>query len=100
MFIAMNRFAINLGQEAEFERIWQQRESHLDGVAGFKTFNLLRVPTTETHTLYASHSTWQSKQAFEDWTRSDNFRKAHASAGTSKPVYQGHPVFEGFEVVL
>ena len=36
MFIAMNRFRINKGSEAEFERIWARRDSHLEGVPGFE----------------------------------------------------------------
>ncbi len=100
MFIAMNRFRIVKGKEAQFERIWAERDSHLDGVPGFKEFDLLRGPEAEDHTLYASHSVWQSKRHFEDWTKSEAFRKAHANAGGSKDIYQGHPMFEGFETVL
>ena len=100
MFIAMNRFRINKGSETEFERIWAKRDSHLKGVPGFEEFNLLRGPVADDHTLYASHSVWKNKQHFDDWTNSDAFRKAHANAGSAKDMYQGHPVFEGFDVVL
>jgi heme-degrading monooxygenase HmoA len=100
MFIAMNRFRIVKGREADFERIWAERDSHLDGVPGFKQFNLLRGPEAEDHTLYASHSVWQSRADFEAWTQSEAFRKAHAQAGGARDVYLGHPEFEGFEVVL
>ena len=49
--------------------------------------------------LYASHTIWASQAAFEAWTRSEAFRAAHANAGTNRPMYLGHPEFEGFEVV-
>ncbi|NQU69736.1 MAG: antibiotic biosynthesis monooxygenase [Rhodospirillales bacterium] len=100
MFIAMNRFRIVKGREAEFERIWAERDSHLEGVPGFEGFDLLRGPEAEDHTLYASHSVWSSRAHFTDWTQSDSFRKAHANAGHSKDIYQGPPSFEGFEKVL
>ena len=100
MFIAMNRFKIALGHEPEFEQIWRERETHLESVPGFESFNLLRGPTYDDHTLYASHSEWVSRQAFEDWTRSEAFRKAHGGAGGAKGIYLGPPQFEGFEVVL
>ena len=29
MFIAMNRFQVKLGNEAEFERIWRERDIYL-----------------------------------------------------------------------
>ena len=45
-------------------------------------------------------STWDDKLSFENWTRSESFRKAHAGASDRKNLYIGHPDFEGFEVVL
>ena len=39
MYIAMNRFKIVLGKENEFENVWKSRDTHLDGVKGFKNFN-------------------------------------------------------------
>ena len=48
--------------------------------------------------LYSSHTVWQSKAAFEAWTRSEEFRAAHKDAGQNKPLYIDHPQFEGFEV--
>ncbi|MDE0706136.1 MAG: antibiotic biosynthesis monooxygenase [Rhodospirillaceae bacterium] len=100
MFVAMNRFRIVQGREADFERVWTERDTHLDGVPGFLEFRLLRGPEADDHTLYASHSIWTDRDAFEAWTRSDAFRKAHAGAGERRDLYLGHPEFEGFETVL
>ena len=99
MFIAMNRFKVRLGQEAEFETVWRERDSHLKDVPGFIEFHLLRGPEAEDHTLYASHSIWASRDHFEDWTRSEAFRKAHSQAGSTRDIYLGHPNFEGFEAI-
>jgi hypothetical protein len=33
------------------------------------------------------------------WTRSEQFRKAHGRAPGTKPLYLGHPQFEGFESI-
>jgi|TARA_B110000914_G_scaffold79125_1_gene69581 heme-degrading monooxygenase HmoA len=99
-YIAMNRFKIVIGREEDFENIWRNRETHLDGVSGFKNFNLLKGATTEECTLYASHSEWDSKLAFETWTKSEAFRAAHKSGGQYREIYLGHPEFEGFEVLL
>ncbi len=99
MFIAMNRFRVVKGGEPEFERMWAERDSHLAEVPGFVEFHLLRGPEKEDHTLYASHAIWQSQGHFEDWTRSEAFRKAHARAGAGKKLYLGPPSFEGFEAV-
>lgn len=99
MFIAMNRFRVVPGQEERFQRVWTERDTHLAGLPGFVEFHLLRGPTTEEHTLFASHTVWASRAAFEDWTRSQAFRDAHRNAGEHGGMYLGHPQFEGFEVV-
>ncbi len=96
----MNRFKIIPGNEDDFLEVWKNRESFLDQVPGFKQFNLLKGPVTDEYSLFASHSIWESKQAFEDWTKSEAFRKAHANVGDVKPVYLGKPEFEGFERAL
>jgi heme-degrading monooxygenase HmoA len=98
MFIAMNRFQIVPGNEEAFETVWKTRDTFLADVPGFVEFHLLRGPSAEDHTLYASHTIWNSREDFEAWTRSEAFRKAHANAGDNKPLYLGHPKFEGFEV--
>ena len=100
MYIAMNRFRIVLGRENEFESIWKNRDTHLEGVSGFINFNLVKGNTDEEGTLYASHSTWDSQDDFINWTKSEAFKLAHKNAGQHKDIYIGHPVFEGFNVVV
>ena len=100
MFIAMNRFKIVLGKEKEFEDVWKNRDTHLKDVPGFKEFNLVKGDTNNEHTLYASHSIWDSKNDFINWTKSEAFRLAHKNSGQHKGLYLGHPNFEGFEVVI
>ncbi len=100
MFIAMNRFRIAVGRESVFEDLWRRRDSQLEGVSGFREFHLLRGPTDEEATLFASHSVWDSRKDFEAWTESEAFRKAHAQARAPEGTYLSHPAFEGFEVVL
>lgn len=100
MFIAMNRFKIVKGREADFETVWRTRDSRLSNVPGFVEFHLLRGPEHDEHTLYASHTIWENEGAFVDWTKSEAFRQAHAGAGESRGMYIGHPEFEGFEAVM
>jgi len=83
MYIAMNRFKIGPGKEEVFEELWRSRDSQLNDVPGF-----------------ASHTTWDSKEAFVLWTESEAFRQAHAKARAPEGTYLGPPVFEGFEVVI
>ncbi|MBY0380529.1 MAG: antibiotic biosynthesis monooxygenase [Xanthobacteraceae bacterium] len=101
MFIAMNRFQVKKGSEEAFETLWATRESYLNELDGFVEFHLLRGPAADDHQLYATHTMWADKASFEAWTKSEQFRKAHARAGnqTGDSLYLGHPKFEGFEVI-
>jgi heme-degrading monooxygenase HmoA len=101
MFVAMNRFQVRSGAEPTFEAIWRTRESYLSEMPGFIEFRLLKGPTAADHTLYATHTTWTDKAAFEAWTASEQFRRSHARAGndSGESLYRGHPRFEGFEVI-
>jgi heme-degrading monooxygenase HmoA len=99
MYIAMNRFQIIPGEEDAFQTVWTSRDTHLKDVPGFVEFHLLRGPAGEDHTLFSSHTVWRSREDFEAWTKSEAFRAAHHRAGDNKPLYLGHPKFEGFEVV-
>ena len=38
----MNRFKIVPGKGADFETVWKNRETHLEGVKGFKRFKTLQ----------------------------------------------------------
>lgn len=100
MFIAMNRFKVRKGSEQAFEAVWSGRESYLDRMTGFVEFHLLKGPEADDHTLYSSHTVWRSKADFEAWTKSEEFRMAHARAGNERTgnLYLEHPKFEGFEV--
>jgi len=100
MFIAMNRFKVKHGFEQDFIDIWKGRDSYLDSVPGFKSFHLLKGPSQDEYTLFSSQATWESRSAFEAWTKSEAFRKAHANAGSRKDIYMGPPQLECFDVVL
>jgi len=101
MYIAMNRFKVAKGSEQNFEQLWMTRESLLHELPGFVAFHLLKGPQRDDHVLYSSHTVWETFGDFESWTKSDQFRKAHANAGNSsiRPLYLGHPEFERFHVL-
>lgn len=101
MYIAMNRFKVRKDATEEFEQRWLTRESHLHELDGFVEFHMLRGPEREDHVLYSSHTVWATKEHFEAWTRSGQFRTSHtrASTGNSNSLTLAHPEFEGFEVI-
>jgi heme-degrading monooxygenase HmoA len=100
LFIAMNHFQVAAGRGAEFERRWRDRKSYLDQVPGFVRFHLVRGKDYDDGThRYASHTIWESREAFLDWTHSEPFRKAHGGSRMPEGVVLGHPVFRGWEAV-
>ena len=100
MCIAMNRFKIVPGKENEFEKVWRKRDTHLSGVDGFKEFHLVKGDKNDEFSLYASHSIWNSKEDFINWTKSEAFKLAHKNAAQHKNLYLGEQNFEGFQVVI
>ena len=101
MFIAMNRFRVHEGREADFIDVWRNRDTFLSEVPGFKTFNLLQGATEDGITTFASHSVWEDEAAFVAWTKSEAFRKAHANAGKqTEGIYAGPPKLELFTSVV
>jgi heme-degrading monooxygenase HmoA len=101
-YIAMNRFKVRLGSEADFENVWKERQSRLNELPGFNEFRLLKGPEGDGYRLYSSHVVWDRREDFEAWTKSEQFRDAHRNAGNSKTqsALMGPPQFEGFETVL
>lgn len=100
MYLAMNRFTVRTENAEAFEAIWLGRDSHLKEMEGFVEFHMLRGPEQKDGTiLYASHTVWENETVFLAWTRSEQFRKAHAGAGSTRKLHEGHPNFEGFQAI-
>ncbi|MGO8740158.1 antibiotic biosynthesis monooxygenase family protein [Rhodoblastus sp.] len=98
-YIAMNRFRVARGREQDFEEVWRNRQSDLPAMPGFVVFHLLRGPSDDEATLFVSHTIWETRQNFEDWTRSEAFRRAHSGDPKTQGLYLGPPHIEGFEAV-
>ena len=74
----------------------------LSELPGYIEFHMLKGPKADDHTLYASHTVWATKDDFLAWTKSEQFRAAHAKAGENrgKVEYLSGPHFEGFDVII
>ncbi len=98
-FIAMNNFQVAADQARQFEARWRHRRSYLRGVPGFEQFQLLRGETQDGQVHYVSHSTWESRQAFDAWTQSESFVQAHRGDPLPRGMVLGPPRLELFDVV-
>lgn len=97
MFIAMNNFKVNPGKEADFETRWRERESYLAQVPGFVEFALLKG---DGEGEYASHTVWESRDAFVAWTKSESFAAGHRQGGSIAGVLATHPEAKLYDAVI
>jgi heme-degrading monooxygenase HmoA len=97
MYIAMNRFKVAEGKDEDFERVWRERETYLQGVPGFIRFALLKSEMTPGE--YVSHSTWTDRQSFVDWTQSEAFKEGHRQ-GSLAGMLEGPPMPSMYQAVL
>ena len=96
MYLAMSKLKVISGKEAEFEYAWKKREETIDGVKGFKGFNLIKGSRNKECTLYIFHSKWNSETDFINWTKSDTFQLAHKKPNSQSNLYLGPPDFDGY----
>ncbi|KAG2441181.1 hypothetical protein HXX76_004033 [Chlamydomonas incerta] len=89
-YVAMNVFKVKPESGKEFEEVWKSRESRLKSMPGFIRFAMLKCDNVPGK--YVSQSTWESKDAFEAWTKSGAFAASHgsSSSGSSGSSGQGH----------
>ena len=96
----MNKFKIVLGKEDEFEAVWKNRETQLQGIKGFKKFNLIKGHTNKEFSIYMSHSEWGTEKNFWDWTKSKSFKLSNKDVASHRNLYLGSPYYEGFKVII
>jgi heme-degrading monooxygenase HmoA len=99
MIVVANRIYVNPDYADQFEERFAQRAHLVDNQPGFEA-NLVLRPTGENEP-YVVLSYWESRDAFEAWTKSDAFVKGHAKSGTlPKEVFTAPSVLEVHEVIL
>ncbi|MCC5811701.1 MAG: antibiotic biosynthesis monooxygenase [Ectothiorhodospiraceae bacterium] len=77
MYTVTNRVWVEADYQQEFEERFRRRAGEIDKQPGFVRMEVLR-PASE-GAPYLVVTTWESKQAFENWVGSEDFRAAHAN---------------------
>jgi len=87
VFVAMNRFSVEKGQEIAFEQRWKNRESKLLEYPGFIFFNMLRRDATKADDgyNYISMTIWENKDSFQNWRSSDKTSHGSSNTASSQP---------------
>ncbi|MDN3518256.1 antibiotic biosynthesis monooxygenase [Aquisalimonas lutea] len=76
MYQVTNRVYVAAGWEEAFEERFRRRAGRIERNPGFVRMEVLR-PEAE-GLPYLVQSVWQSKEAFDAWVGSEDFRAAHA----------------------
>jgi heme-degrading monooxygenase HmoA len=98
MITVANRIYVNAEYADRFEARFRERAGLVDKMPGFVSNQVLR-PVNEGDP-YVVFTTWESRQDFLNWVRSDEFVKGHAQSGTlPKEAFSKANVLEMHEVV-
>lgn len=98
MFIVTNRIPVHPDYAEAFVERFQDRSALVDNMPGFVSFRLLR-PAQEDGP-FVVETTWESREDFENWTQSEEFKQGHAQVGRlPREAFLGHPKLELFEVI-
>ncbi len=94
MFVATNRLTIQSGHGDDLEERFRKQGGveHQAGFLGFEFWKLNQEAETEEY-LVVTH--WDSKDAHDQWTHSDEFRQAHAG---ERPAYLLGGDFQTYDV--
>jgi heme-degrading monooxygenase HmoA len=110
MFVVTNRIPVAEAFEAEFEDRFRKRAHLIDRSPGFVKNEILRPvrrrfdhatggwKETAEQGYYLVQTTWESEQAFWDWTRSESFRIAHSNRPPAE-MFAGANVLEIHEII-
>ncbi len=97
MFVATNRLRTRKGHGQELEDRFRGHGG-VERQSGFLGFELWRLDKEAEHEEYLVVTHWESKEAHHQWTRSQEFRAAHA--GSRPDFLLGTGEFSSYEVRL
>ncbi len=97
MIVVCNRIPVNPEYNDAFEKRFEERAHTVDGMAGFISFQLLRP--TQPDTPYVVMTFWESKELYEAWINSEEFKQSHAQGTLPKEAFLGHPNIEVHKVI-
>ncbi|WLV25513.1 antibiotic biosynthesis monooxygenase [Aciduricibacillus chroicocephali] len=96
-YVVINNIPVTEEGRPMFEERFRQRQQQVEKTPGFQAFRLLRPISGNT---YAAFTQWQSKQDFENWTESAEFKQAHANRPPKPPAYYAdRPYIKKYTVI-
>jgi heme oxygenase (mycobilin-producing) len=99
MITTANRIFVAPEFAEQFENNFRNRARMVDGMPGFVSNQLLRP--VNVGDPYIVFTVWESREHFEAWVRSPEFKMGHARSGTlPKEAFSGPNKLELHEIIL
>ncbi|HWE63303.1 MAG TPA: antibiotic biosynthesis monooxygenase [Chloroflexota bacterium] len=83
MFMVINRLSCAPEYAEHLERAFKHA-GNMQGVPGFILFQFLKNTAEDGARIYIALTQWESQTAYEAWTRSESFQRAHSGTGSSQ----------------
>ena len=101
MYVTMNRFKIKPEFADAYIQVWKDAGVRTKDVDGFLEFKFFRLDSKEEgYVLFSSYAVWENKEKFLAWTKSEHFRKSHATGVANREMYVEHQHLECFDVLF
>ncbi|MFN8657634.1 MAG: antibiotic biosynthesis monooxygenase [Candidatus Obscuribacterales bacterium] len=86
MFISINHIPVKAGREADFEKMFRERDRSVEHQPGFHSLDVLKPGSRmvmgsapeSCGNEYQVLTRWEDEAAFKAWVHSDAFKKAHS----------------------
>lgn len=98
MYIVTNRVWVETGYREDFEQRFRRRAGEIDKQPGFVRMAVLR-PLSD-GAPYQVVTTWENREAFDNWVGSEDFRAAHANPMPKEAFTRGSEMERHESVVV
>ncbi len=96
MIAIFNSLPVKEGAADEIVERFAESRGSVQGFPGFVSMEVLRSEGAE-EVLVVTR--WESREAFDAWVASDEFKKAHGRGGGGD-LLRGHPRMSAYEVAV
>ncbi|MEA2692347.1 MAG: hypothetical protein QOJ16_1734 [Acidobacteriota bacterium] len=93
-FVALSRFTIANGMEAEVQKAFRERPHQVDGVPGFVRMEVL-VPIDAPEEVWL-FTWWSDEASYRTWHRGHEYRDAHRGIPRGLKLVPGSASVRGF----
>jgi heme-degrading monooxygenase HmoA len=94
MIAITNSLPVKAGAEDEVVERFAGSRGSVQGFPGFVSMEVLKA---DEEVLVVTR--WESREAFDAWVASEEFKKAHSRGGTGE-LLNGHPKMTTYEVAV